>query len=311
MARFGWYPTADGMRPSSAETSGPGLGEAEDVVDEEQHVAPLVAEVLGHRQGGEADAQARARRLVHLAEDHHGLVDDARLGHLVEQVVALARALAHAREDGVAVVLLGDVADQLLDDDRLADAGAAEDADLAALGEGGDEVDDLDAGLEHLGRGGLVLEAGRLAVDAVVGLGLDLALAVDGVAKHVEDAAEGRRTDGDGDGAAGVDRLGAACQAVGGGHRDAAHPVVAEVLLDLADERLALAQDLDRVEDRRQLAGRELDVDDRAGDGDHVADGAFGVGLLGCGDGHGQVPLFRARCVRTRSRRSRSRSSRG
>ena len=43
------------------------------------------------------------------------------------------RALADAGEHRVAGVLLGDVADQLLDDDRLADAGAAEDADLAAL----------------------------------------------------------------------------------------------------------------------------------------------------------------------------------
>ena len=50
-----------------------------------------------------------------------------------DQVVALAAALAHAGEDRVARVLLGDVPDQLLDDDRLADAGPAEDADLAAL----------------------------------------------------------------------------------------------------------------------------------------------------------------------------------
>ena len=78
-----------------------------------------------------------------------------------EQVVALAGALAHAREDGVAAVLLGDVADELLDDDGLADAGAAEDADLAALREGADEVDDLDAGLEDLGRGRLLLERRR------------------------------------------------------------------------------------------------------------------------------------------------------
>ena len=135
-----------------------GLGEAEDVVDEEQHVAALVAEVLGHGQAGQADAQAGAGRLVHLAEDHDRLGEHARLGHLVEQVVALARALADAGEDGIAAVLLGDVADELLDDDRLAHAGAAEDADLAALGEGRDQVDDLEAGLEDLGRGRLVLE---------------------------------------------------------------------------------------------------------------------------------------------------------
>src|SRR5699024_2468248 len=44
-----------------------GLGEAEDVVDEEQHVLLLdVTEVLRHRQRGQGDAQAGARRLVHL-----------------------------------------------------------------------------------------------------------------------------------------------------------------------------------------------------------------------------------------------------
>ena len=96
-----------------------------------------------------------------------------------EQVVALARALADAGEDRVAAVLLGDVADELLDDDRLAHAGAAEDADLAALGEGRDEVDDLEAGLEDLGRGGLLLERGRGAVDGVALLGVDRALVVD------------------------------------------------------------------------------------------------------------------------------------
>ena len=120
----------------------------------------------------------------------------------MEQVVALAGALADAGEHGVAAVLLGDVADELLDDDGLAHAGAAEDADLAALGEGADQVDDLDARLEHLGRGGLVLEGGRGAVDGVALLGIDRALAVDGLAQHVEDAAQRRGADGHADGRA-------------------------------------------------------------------------------------------------------------
>ncbi len=76
----------------------------------------------------------------------------------MEEVVALAGALADAGEHGVTAVLLGHVADELLDDDRLADAGAAEDADLAALGERGDQVDDLHARLEDLGRSRLLLE---------------------------------------------------------------------------------------------------------------------------------------------------------
>ena len=115
-----------------------------------EHVAALVAEVLGHGQAGQADPQAGAWRLVHLTEDEDRLVEHARLLHLAPELRPLAGALAHAGEDRVAAVLGGDVADQLRDDDRLADAGAAEDAGLAALGEGGDQVDDLDAGLEDL-----------------------------------------------------------------------------------------------------------------------------------------------------------------
>ena len=143
---------ADGARHAAEERRhlGARLDEAEDVVDEQEHVLALVAEVLGHRQAGEADAQAGARRLVHLAVDHRDLVDDARLRHLEEQVVALARALADAREDGDAAVLQRDVVDQLLDQHRLADAGAAEEADLAAAHVRRDQVDHLDARLEDL-----------------------------------------------------------------------------------------------------------------------------------------------------------------
>src|SRR4051795_5125301 len=73
---------------------GAGLGEPEDVVDEEQHVLVLlVAEVLRHRQRRQRDPQPGARRLVHLAEDQRRGLDDTRLGHLRDEVVALTRAL--------------------------------------------------------------------------------------------------------------------------------------------------------------------------------------------------------------------------
>src|SRR5439155_3544555 len=46
------------------------LAEAENVVDEEQHVlVVLVPEVLRHGESGQRDAQAGAGRLVHLAVD--------------------------------------------------------------------------------------------------------------------------------------------------------------------------------------------------------------------------------------------------
>ena len=150
-----------------------GLGEAEDVVDEQQRVgAGFIAEILGHGQGREGHAETRAGRLVHLAEDHDGLVDDALAGvadlgvlHFQPEVVAFAGAFADAGEDGIAAVLLGDAGDEFLDDDGLAQAGAAEQAGLAAADEGGEQVDDLDAGLEDFGLGGQVDEFRRLAVD--------------------------------------------------------------------------------------------------------------------------------------------------
>ena len=146
------------MRPSSAETSEPACVKRKMLsMNSSTSCAFLVAEVLGHGQAGQADAQARAGRLVHLAEDQRRLgllpvlgIDDAGLLHLQPQVVALAGALAHAGEHREAAVLQGDVVDQLHDDDGLADAGAAEQADLAALQVGLQQVDHLDAGLEHL-----------------------------------------------------------------------------------------------------------------------------------------------------------------
>ena len=86
-----------------------------------------------------------------------------------------------------------------------------------------------------------------------------------------------------------VSRTGdAAGEPVGRRHRHGADPVVAEVLLDLAHERiLALALDLDGVEDLGQLAGGELDVDDGSGDLDDPAR------RVGGGDRHGVGCLLR------------------
>ena len=148
------------------------LREAEDVVDEEQHVLALVAEIFRQRQAGEADAGARARRLVHLAEHQRALrafaaalLVDAGFDELVIEVVAFARALADAGEHRIAAVRLGDVVDQFLNEHRLADARAAEQADLAALGVRREQVDDLDAGDEDLRFGRLLGVGRRFGVD--------------------------------------------------------------------------------------------------------------------------------------------------
>jgi hypothetical protein len=100
----------------------------------------------------------------------------------VPEVVALAGALADAGEHRETAVLLGDVVDELHDEHGLADAGAAEQADLAAAGVRGEQVDDLDAGLEHLTLVDCSDELGRgrwIGLDTR--LGVDRAELVDGL----------------------------------------------------------------------------------------------------------------------------------
>src|SRR5437868_15144481 len=217
------------------------LDEAEDVVDEEQHVLALIAEVLRHRQSGEADAQARARRLVHLPVDERDLLEDARLLHLEPQVVALARALADAGEHGDAAVLHGDVVDQLLDQHGLAEPGAAEQADLAPADERRDQVDHLHARLEDLGLRREVAERGRVAVDRPALDAGRLLLLVDRIADHVPEPAERLVDDRHGGRLARVDDVNATPEAVRRVHRDGSDAVVAEMLLDLGDQLGRLA----------------------------------------------------------------------
>jgi hypothetical protein len=49
------------------------LRESEDVVDEQQHVQALIAEVLSNRQTRQRHAQARPRRLGHLTVNQRDL----------------------------------------------------------------------------------------------------------------------------------------------------------------------------------------------------------------------------------------------
>ena len=201
----------------------------------------------------------------------------SRLGHLEQEVVALARPLAHAREDGHAAVLAGDVVDQLLDQHGLADAGAAEEADLAALDVRRDQVDDLQAGLEDLHVRREVAEARRVAMDRPA---LDLAvrrlLLVDRLADHVPEPAEGHVADGHRDRRTRVDHVRAAGEAVGRVHGDGTNAIVAEMLLHLGDHRRGAAVRAGHVDPQRGVdlrqAIREDGVDDDALDLDDRAD---------------------------------------
>src|ERR1019366_4014395 len=250
-----------------------------------------VAEVLGHGEGGQRHPEAPPRGLVHLAVDQGGLLDDARLLHLDPQVGALSGALPHPGEDRDAAVLEGDPVDHLLDEHGLAHTGAAEQADLATLHVGLEQVDDLDARLEHDGPGLQGVEVGGGPVDLPVVLRLPDRVGVERLAQHVEHVAEHGVTDGHLQATPEVAHHCTAGQAVGGLQADAADPAVTDLLGHLGRDdvlvALELAVHLDGAVDLRQGVGRELHVDDRSGDGHHPAGGQrAGFAVLGCSGGH-------------------------
>ena len=165
-----------------------------------------------------------------------------------DEVVALTGALADTGEHRHTTVVLRDALDHLLDEDGLADARTTEEADLSAQHVRGEEVDDLDAGLEQLGLRLELVEGRGLAVDrpALGDLDLLAGLGVEHLADDVEDLALGDVADGHRDGGAGVAHLLAADEAVGRLERDRADEVVAEVLGDLERDLGRLVADRDR-----------------------------------------------------------------
>ena len=156
---------------------------------------------------------------------------------------------------------LGDVVDQFHDENGFADAGAAEEADLAAFGIRREQIDDLDAGDENLRFRRLILESRRRLMNGTRGLRLDGPCFIDRLADDVHDAPERFIADGHCDGCPGIDDFLAAHETFGRVHRDRAHRVFAQVLRDLENQAIAMVLRLERVQNFRQLVS-ELHVDD-------------------------------------------------
>ena len=131
-----------------------GLDETIDVIHEKEHFAlKRVSQILGISQRGQAHAKSHAGRSIHLSEDEKGLGHDAGIRHLVPELVGFADAFAHAREHRNTVMKRRDRMHELHDENRLADACAAEEAGFSASDEGTEEIDDLDSGFEPLATG--------------------------------------------------------------------------------------------------------------------------------------------------------------
>ena len=110
-------------------------------------------------------------------------------------------------------------------------------------------------------------------MDGPAFLGRHFAKAVQRVAKDVEQAAEGAAPDGDADGLALVDGLGATGQALRGAQGQTPHPAVAQVLLDLKHHLLAIDVHVDGGVNGGEPLGRELHVHNGPDNLHHVSNG--------------------------------------
>ena len=181
---------------------------------------------------------------------------------------------------------MSNTVNHLLNQNRLANAGPAEEADLAALDVRGEQVENLDAGLQHLGLGLQVIESRRIAMDRPALGDLDgRRIDVEDVTGHVPHVALGDIAHRHSDRGAGVTDLGATAQTVSRLERDGTHDVLADVQGHLEGDGMGLTHhlgvDVKGIEDLRHLSSRKLDVDDGADDTDDAANAGSLVLRLG------------------------------
>ena len=253
------------------------LHEAENVIDEKQHIEMLlIAEVLRHGEPRQTHTQPSSRGFCHLPIDERGarLFRIARHDHagfleFQPQVVSLTRALADSRENGHASVLHGHVVNQLLNQNRFADAGTAEQANFPALQEGLNEVHDLDACLKHLQRCGLLVQQGSRPVNLIHGRTRQRAQLIHRLSKNVHHPPQRGSAHRNTDALAEIVSFHPAHQAFRGLHRYGAHAPFPEVLLHLRGHInrfgnvVPFAGDAHRVVNRGKVSRFELHVKHR------------------------------------------------
>jgi hypothetical protein len=124
--------------------------------------------------------------------------------HFVVQIVTFTGTLADTSEDGVTTVSLGNVVDQLLNEDSLSDTGSSEETNLSTTGVWGEQVDDLDTSHQDLGSSRLVSEGRSISVNwELLGV-LDGSTLVNWVTSDVHDTTESSWTDRHHDGCSGI-----------------------------------------------------------------------------------------------------------
>ena len=161
-------------------------------------------------------------------------------------------------------MLGGNVVDKLHDDNRFADARAAEQTDFSAFGIRADQVNDFDACFKDFGGRGKLRICGRRAVNSPMCTVLRGWFFVHGVAENIKNPSECFPADGNADCSSGVGNGFAALEAVGGFHRNAANGVAADMLSNFNRQRFIADRNSECIVYCGQPPVGKVNVNDRA-----------------------------------------------
>jgi hypothetical protein len=191
----------------------------------------------------------------------------------VVQIVTLTGTFTDTAEDRVTTVGLGDVVDELSNEDSLSDTSTTEKTNLTTLSVGGKQVDDLDTSFQDFGDSGLVNELRGVGVDGAGVLSVDGTSLVDGLTNDVDDTTKALGTDRDSDGGTSVSDTLTTNKTLSTVHGNGTDSVLTQVLGDFEDKTDVVTLDLEGVQDRGQVTRLELDVDDGTDNGTDLTEG--------------------------------------
>ena len=168
------------------------------IVIDDQGMHAIVAEPFAHGAAGEGRQELQRRGLRGGGGDDDGVFQRAGIGQGLDDLRHGRALLADGDIDAIELgLLVGAGVDRLLVDDGvdrhggLAGLAVADDQFALAAADRDQGVDGLEAGLHRLMHRLARNDAGRLDVDAAAfGDVLDFALAVDGIAQRIHDAAQ-------------------------------------------------------------------------------------------------------------------------
>ena len=228
-----------------------------------------VTEIFRHGQSRQADAHTRSRRLVHLSVYQCCFFNNAGFFHFRPQVVAFTGTFADAAKDGHAAVFGGNIPDQFHDDNRLADAGAAEQTDFTTTGIRRNQVNDLDPCFQYLRAGRLVFQFRGRAVNRPMIFCFDLTrIVVDRIAQNIENTTQSSRSNRNLDRRPRVKGFHPPLQSISGGHGHAANGAVTQVLHDFSRNSDLYANvfafDQNRIINSGKLLRQKFDVNNRS-----------------------------------------------